>query len=315
MRYRRLGKTGLEVSVLGLGTWQFGGEWGKQFTAVEVEALVGAAKEHGVNLIDTAECYGDHLAESLIGQAIRDDRADWIVATKFGHNFHPDRIGTAGWSPEVRSDHWSPPEVLEQLDSSLKALGTDYVDVYQLHGGSDEEFDRSGLWEMLGEQVEKGKIRFLGISLGGSDNLYQTERANEVGSSVIRVTHNRFDRTAERRVFPACLERNLGVLAREPLANGYLGGKYKPGAWITASDDWRSAQDEQEVQDKLRAVQEIQRTEVPDGMPMAAWALAWCLRHPTVSAVIAGSRSVEQLQSNAAAADLELAPKEHPQAL
>src|SRR5206468_2123391 len=88
MKYRRLGKTNLKVSVIGVGTWQFGGEWGKDFTQDEVTAMFDRARDLGINLIDTAECYGDHLSESLIGHAIRRDRANWIVATKFGHKYH-----------------------------------------------------------------------------------------------------------------------------------------------------------------------------------------------------------------------------------
>jgi len=87
MKYRRLGKTGLKVSVVGVGTWQFGGEWGKAFTQEEVNRLLARAAELGINLIDTAECYGDHLSETLIGRAIRGKRGSWIIATKFGHRF------------------------------------------------------------------------------------------------------------------------------------------------------------------------------------------------------------------------------------
>src|SRR6185503_20586838 len=88
MKYRILGKTGLRVSVIGVGTWQFGGEWGKSFAQDEVTAMLRRAQELGVNLIDTAECYGDHLSESLIGGALQGNREQWIVATKFGHKFH-----------------------------------------------------------------------------------------------------------------------------------------------------------------------------------------------------------------------------------
>ena len=102
-------------------------------------------------------------------------------------------------------------------------------------------------------------------------------------------------------------------MVREPLANGYLSGKYRPGGSITAGDDWRSAGDPVEVQRRLELVEDIQRTEVPEGMAMAQWAIAWCLQHPAVSCVVAGARSVEQLQSNAAAADLALIREDHPQ--
>ena len=88
MKYRRLGKTGLDVSVVGIGTWQFGGEWGKAFTQGEVDAIMDRAADLGINLVDTAECYGDHLSEALVGRAIKRDRQKWIVATKFGHRYH-----------------------------------------------------------------------------------------------------------------------------------------------------------------------------------------------------------------------------------
>jgi aryl-alcohol dehydrogenase-like predicted oxidoreductase len=272
-----------------------------------VDGLLGRAKELGINLIDTAECYGDHLSESLIGKTIEKEREDWIVATKFGHKF---------LSNFERSQEWSPQEVLEQLEASLRALRTDYVDVYQFHSGDDEAFDQDELWQMLNDQVKAGKIRHLGISISSrSENIHQTQRASEVGASVIQLVYNRLDREPEQRVLPTCQEQDLGVLARVPLASGFLSGKYKPGSRFTNKDDIRSLRDEQEVQDRLNRVQEIQRTEVPEGVPMAAWALAWCLQHPAVSAVIPGCKTVEQVNSNASAADLGIVRDDHPQAV
>jgi aryl-alcohol dehydrogenase-like predicted oxidoreductase len=224
MRYRKLGRSGVTVSVVGLGTWQFGGEWGKRFSQAEVDSLLRRAAELGVNLIDTAECYGDHLSESLIGRAIARNRDSWIVATKFGHRFHADRIAKANWDvSELRTDAWSPREVVAQLDASLRALQTDYVDVYQSHGGQDAPFNSPQLWETLQQEVAKGKIRHLGISLDATD-VDQTKLAPGVNADVIQVTYNRLNRVAEEGVLPACAHADLGVLAREPLANGYLSG-------------------------------------------------------------------------------------------
>jgi myo-inositol catabolism protein IolS len=314
MKYRRLGKTGLRVSVVGIGTWQLSGEWGQAFTQQEVDRLLGRAGESGVNLVDTAECYGDHLAEELIGAAIR-QRNEWVIATKFGHQFHPEAMGQEQWSPvSVRSDHWKPREVIGQLEASLRALGTDHVDLYQAHSASDAVIDHDGLWEALHRQVAKGTVRHLGLSLSGGD-LHQAGRAGQVGAGVIQVGYNRLDRTAEEGLFQACLDQDLGVMVREPLANGYLSGKYRPGAGITGSSDWRSAGDPVEAQRRLELVEQIRRTEVPQGMAMAQWAIGWCLRHPAVSCVVAGARSVEQVQSNAAAVDLELVREDHPQAV
>jgi myo-inositol catabolism protein IolS len=187
------------------------------------------------------------------------------------------------------------------------------VDLYQMHSGAAELLGRQELWEALHRQVASGKVGHLGVSLGGGD-VEQVRRAAEVGASVVQVGYNRLDRTAEQGVLAACLEQELGVLVREPLANGYLSGKYRPGAWVTASDDWRSGHDPAEARRRLELVQELGRTEVPQGVAMAAWAIAWCLRHPAVSCVVAGCRSVQPLEANAAAADLDLVRDDHPQA-
>jgi aryl-alcohol dehydrogenase-like predicted oxidoreductase len=228
MKYRQLGSTGLRVSVIGLGTWQLGGEWGQRFTQQEVDELLGRARELGANLLDTAECYGDHLAEALIGTAIHHHRADWVVATKFGHRFHPEAMQQDGRSPvQLRTDHWTPTEVVGQLEASLRALSTDYVDLYQMHSGSQEVFSRHDLWEALSQQVAMGKVRHLGVSLSGGD-VDQARRAAEVGASVVQVGYNRLDQTAEQDVLPAGLDQHLGVIVREPLANGYLTKRQVP---------------------------------------------------------------------------------------
>ncbi|GIO87680.1 aldo/keto reductase [Paenibacillus faecis] len=295
MKYRRLGKTELDVSVIGIGTWQFGGEWGLQFTQKEVDAILDKGQELGINLIDTAECYGDHLSESFIGDYLsRRKREDWIVATKFGHHFH-ERF--------TRSDKFGAKDVLEQLDGSLKALKTDYIDLYQFHSGPDEAFDNDELWTALDKQVQAGKIRHLGTSIGSNDNLHQTEASTKVNSQVIQVVYNRLDRTPEQRVFPSCERQDLGVLARVPLASGYLSGKYKPGA-VFDSTDVRHRHDPESTRQKLEEVERIAREEVPESVDMARWALAWCLRHPAVSAVIPGCKNPAQVEANASAAEL-----------
>ncbi|MFC0559325.1 aldo/keto reductase [Halalkalibacter alkalisediminis] len=304
MKYRKLGKTDLHVSAVGIGTWQFGGEWGKEFTQKEVDEILEKAKEMGINLIDTAECYGDHLSESLIGQYLAlGKREDWLVATKFGHHFHENF---------TRTSHWSAKEVVKQLDDSLKALQTEYVDLYQFHSGSDEEFKNDDLWTALDKQIEAGKVRHLGVSIGSNDNLLQTGLASEVNAQVIQVVYNRLDRKPEERVFPSCEKQELGVLARVPLASGFLSGKYKPGV-VFESNDVRHRQEEQEVAKQLKLVEEIQRHEVPEGVNMAEWALAWCLRHPAVTSVIPGCKDVKQVELNARAATL--VTDKHPQAV
>lgn len=306
MKYRRLGKTDLRVSVIGVGTWQLGGEWGKTFEQTEVDAMLAKAFELGVNLIDTAECYGDHLSEELIGRAIKGQRDDWIIATKFGHGFK---------ESFERDMLFEPEHVREQLEKSLKALQTDYIDLYQFHSGTDEMLDTPGLWDLLQEQVDAGKVRHLGISISKTHgSLYQVDKATEVDAEAIQVVYNRIHRKPEGEIFDSCLRQDLGVLARVPLASGFLSGKYNTEATFAETDVRSVWQDNEEKREIVEEVVKL-KSEVPDGVPMAQWALAWCLQHPAVTCVIPGCKTVVQVESNAKAAELDMVKNDHPQAV
>lgn len=295
MRYRILGSTGLRVSVIGIGTWQFGGEWGRQYSQAEVDAILDQAAELGINLIDTAECYGEHLSERLIGNYLaRHDRSRWVVATKFGHHFK-------GFLS--RDDLFSPAAVLMQLDASLQALRGDTIDLYQFHSGADEAFENPQLWETLAQQQHAGKIRHLGISILGKGSELQAQKAREVGAESLQVIYNRLDRRPERLYFDHAQLDNLGILARVPLASGLLSGKYGAGTTFPATEV-RGTFDAEKLKRDLAEVDQIKEAEVPAGVPMAQWALAWCLKNPLVSAVIPGCKDASQVRANAAAADL-----------
>ena len=297
MRYRILGSTGLRVSVIGVGTWQFGGEWGRTFSQAEVDAILDRAAELGINLIDTAECYGDHLSERLVGDYLsRRDRSRWIVATKFGHHFN--RFMD-------RTEDFSAAGVRQQLEASLRALQADTIDLYQFHSGSDTQLLNEDLWAMLAEQKRSGKVRHLGISILGKGSEPQAREAGRLGAEALQVIYNRLDRRPEQLYFPHAQRDNLGILARVPLASGLLSGKYRADV-VFAANDWRSTFDAERLSRDVTEVERIRQTEVPAGMTLAQWALAWCLKHPVVSALIPGCKDPAQVTANAAAADLEL---------
>ncbi|HYO09916.1 MAG TPA: aldo/keto reductase [Tepidisphaeraceae bacterium] len=304
MKYRRLGKTNLRVSVIGMGTWQLGGEWGKDFSQDEVDRMFDAAREVGINFIDTAECYGDHTSERLLGGAVERDREKWVVATKFGHRFT---------GHMQRSDERSPRDAVEQLEASLKALRTDHVDLLQYHSLADEEFENEALQQALVKLKQQGKARHIGNSIRGNADDRQTRQSERAQVEVLQVIYNRLDRRPETRDFPYAQQHDLGILARVPLASGFLSGKYQPGARFAANDT-RAGQSPEQVDQKLQEVERIARQEVPPGVPMAQWALAWCLQHPAVTCVIPGCKDVEQVRSNAAAASLAMVKDDHPQA-
>jgi len=295
MEYRILGSTGLRVSVVGIGTWQLGGEWGHDYAQSEADAIFDKGAELGMNLIDTAECYGDHLSERLIGDYLsRHDRSRWIIATKFGHRFN---------SFLNRTDDFSVDGMREQLEESLRSLRVETIDIYQFHSGVDALFQNPELWTMLAEQKRAGKIRHLGISILGKGSELQAREARNVGAEVLQVIYNRLDRRPEQTVFPHAQKNNLGILARVPLASGLLTGKYRPGATFDGKDV-RATFDAQKMEKDLQEVERIRQTEVSPGIPMGQWALAWCLKNPLVSCVIPGCKDAAQVEANASAANL-----------
>jgi aryl-alcohol dehydrogenase-like predicted oxidoreductase len=295
MKYRRLGKTNLNVSAIGVGTWQFGGGWGKTFGQEEATAILDRARALGINFIDTAECYGHHVSESLIGNAIAGNRSHWILATKFGHNAHN------GLEP---AENTKAPQVLLQLEASLKALKTDYIDVYQLHSATREQFENDELWSMLGKQVQAGKVRFLGNSIGNPNMLPQVQRSSHYGISVIQTIYNAVKPKAEETVFPVARAQDLGVIARVPLASGFLSGKYQPGH-VFGDNDVRSQRPADGRDAEIAQALDILKQK-PADLNAATWANAWSLRAPEISTVIPGIKSVEQIEINAKAADIVL---------
>ena len=309
MRFRRLGKTDLRVSVVGLGTYQFGGRWGKDFTQKEASDIIATAKDNGINLLDTAECYGvNRLSETLVGHAIASSRSHWVLATKFGH----DRL-----SPTKNRPAFTASEVLQQLEGSLRTLQTDYIDLYQFHSGSNEDFDNDELWAMLEKQKQAGKVRHLGISVSRKSSEwreYQTRKASSVGVSAIQVKYNRVERDAETEVLPECLTQDLGVLVRVPLASGLLSGRYQTLTAFDDSDARAGKYDPQTIARMQQEIQDIIRDELPENISLPEYSLAWSLSHPAVSCVIPGCKTPEHVRMNASVADLPLVDDNHPQA-
>jgi aryl-alcohol dehydrogenase-like predicted oxidoreductase len=297
MQYRILGGSNLRVSTVGIGTWQLGGEWGRVFSQEETDLILDAGAEAGINLIDTAECYGDHASERLIGDYLsRHDRARWIVATKFGHHFR-------GFLD--RDTNFSTDAVRQQLEDSLRALRIECIDLYQFHSGSDELFRNAELWSMLAAQKKAGKIRHLGVSILAKGSENQAREAAQCGAEALQVVYNRLDRRPEEMYFPYAHRDRLGVLARVPLASGLLSGKYQAGAAFPANDV-RATYDAQKLRADIAEIERIRQNEVPPGVAMSQWALAWCLKNPHVTAVIPGCKDAAQVRANAAAADLEI---------
>ena len=289
----------MSVSVIGLGTWQLGGEWGTTFTARDARAIFDAAREQGITLVDTAECYGDHLAERLVGEAIREDRDRWVVATKFGHRYTV---------PFEREQAWTAAAVQEQLEDSLAGPRHRLDRPVPVPLGHARRLRQRGAVERCspgrsrrassvtsGSPLPAPSPRQTSSTRFGGPGRWAPSACRWCTTGCSGAPRTRFSRTAS--------SDGLGVLARVPLASGFLSGKYTAGASF-APGDIRSRRSAEEIARLAAEAERIRREEVPEGSPMAAWALAWCLRPTAVTAVIPGCRDPLQVRQNASAADL-----------
>ncbi len=291
MIYNKLGTTDLSVSAVGLGAWQFNGEWGKKFNQNDVCEILGVAESLGINFIDTAECYGDHLSEKFIGQFLkRNSRHKWIIATKFGHKYK-------GFLDA--EDRWSPKEVKQQLEDSLIALNTEYIDIYQFHSGSDEVFNNHELWRVLKEEKRAGKIRHLGLSISedvvlGND-LLQINKVREFGIDVIQVRYNWLQKEAENVLIPQCLKFGLGIVARQPLAYGYLSGKYNAESEFP-ENDVRHWQNRETFLKTMKSIDKL-KSKLRRNTNPAKWSIDWCFKNQGITSVIVGCKTSDQVKS------------------
>jgi len=287
MKYRTLGRTGLKVSEIGIGTWCFGGEWGP-FDRDEAVRTIQHAAGLGVNFLDTAECYGDHLSESIVGKAIKGNRDHWIIATKIGHKY----LGFLD-----RIDDYSPDFVKNSIEESLKALDVDVIDLIQFHGWPPDPDDTVALLETL---VDEGKIRFFGASTGGSQDPMDYLRYGK--GDTIQIIYNIFTRSPEKEAFPFCLENNIGIIARVPLASGALSGKFTLETKFPENDHRRRNLVGEKLAETVRKVDALKQL-LPENCTMARFALRYILAQPAVSTIIPGAKTVKQITDNAAASD------------
>ena len=283
MRTRKLGKDGPDVPVICFGAWPIGGGMG-EVDERQAIAATHAAIDSGVTFIDTAEGY--RTSEEVLGRALEGRRDDVFLATKLSGDHSVEHIRNA-------------------LTNSLKALRTDYVDLYQIHGPKPE-------WpieDTMGELVrfrDEGKVRYLGVSNFSAE---QTEAASAHGlihSSQPR--YNMIQRDAEESLLPYCLERGIGVIAHSPLAKGLLTGKYSAGHEFPEGDERHDHPyyGGSVMSTAFAVVDRLKGWASDHGQSLADLAIAWTLGHPAVTSSIVGAKTPEQARMNAASGDWEL---------
>ena len=301
MRYRNLGRTGMRVSEISLGTWAFGGDWGT-VGADDAYAALNRAVDLGVNFLDTADVYGDGRSERLIARLLKDRPDEEIlVATKAGRLLDPHTAEGYGYE-----------NLSAFVERSLKNLEVEALDLLQLHCPPTEAYRQDSTFEALEKLKVEGKVRHYGVSV---EKVEEARMAlGYPGVETVQIIFNIFRQKPDEEFFPLAEEREIGILARVPLASGLLSGKMSADRAFS-QDDHRFFNRNGEAFDRgetfsgvdfetgLRAAEDLKEL-VPEGHTLAQFALRWILMHPAVSCAIPGGKNPSQVEDNVAAAGM-----------
>ncbi len=302
MKHRRLGKTGIEISEVSLGTWQVGGRWGEPFNEGSAIAILNKAMDEGINFIDTADVYGDGLSEKMVGQVVRSRSERIYVATKCGRRLSPHN-----------NQSYTPKALRQFVEESLANSGLETLDLIQLHCPPTEVYQRDEIFELFERLKEEGKIQNLGVSVEKVEEAMMAIRYDNV--TTIQIIFNMFRHKPSERFFREAAKRDVGIIVRVPLASGMLTGLYtrdtkfgrtdhryfnRNGAMFDKGETFSGV----DYATGLDAVEEIRKL-FPERENLAPLALKWVLMFPEVSCVIPGASSENQLVSNLNAAALD----------
>jgi len=310
MEYRQLGRSGLRVSTITLGTMGFGGSgWAAAVGQIDVAGAkrqIGLARDAGVNLFDTADVYSDGTSEEILGAALGSARDEVLVATKVR--------GAMGEGPNDAG--LSRHHVLRGVEASLRRLGTDYIDLYQVHEW-DGQTPLEETLHALDTLVTSGKVRYVGCSNYAAwqlaKALWTADKHDYQPFVSQQVYYSLQNRDIEHELVPLAVDQGLGILVWSPIAGGLLSGKYRRGVDAPAGSrhlsDWSEppVHDEEKLYD---TIEELVAIGEAHGVSAAQVALAYTLAKPAITSVIVGARTEEQLSDNLAAADLALTVEE-----
>ena len=300
MKYRPLGRTGWNVSEISFGAWAIGGFWGQVSDEESLKAL-HTAVDSGVNFIDTADVYGDGRSERLIARLKKECKDEIIVATKAGRKLLKQTV-----------EGYSRQNLTEWIDNSLRNLATDSLDLLQLHCPSTDLYYHPEVFGILDDLVKAGKLRYYGVSVERVEEAIKATEFPNVQS--VQIIFNCFRQRPAEVFFPLAKQRQVGILARVPLASGMLTGKLRRDSKF-AADDHRTFNRHGEMFDMgetfsgvdyelgLKAVEEI-RALLPQGVSMTQFALRWILMFDAVSCAIPGGKRPDQVSENCRASEL-----------
>jgi aryl-alcohol dehydrogenase-like predicted oxidoreductase len=295
MNYRKLGKTGFEVSEISLGTWQVGGKWGSKFDHDLAESIIREAIDRGLNFIDTADVYSDGESEKAVGKAVKRSGKEVHIATKCGRQIQPHV--SKGYTPAVLRGY---------VEDSLKRIGTECLDLVQLHCPPPEVYYRPEIFGEFEKMKEEGKILNLGVSVEKVEEAIKAIEFENV--TTVQIIYNIFRHRPHEKFFEMAREKNVGLIIRVPLASGLLSGKFASDTRF-APGDHRFFNRNGMMFDKgetfagvpyetgLKAVARLKEL-FPEGIPLALVALRWILMREEVSCIIPGASSPDQVRTN-----------------
>lgn len=301
MNYRQLGKTQFNIAEVALGTWQVGGKWGSGFDHQNAERILHAAMDQGINFIDTADVYESGLSEAAVGKAIRVRSERIYLATKCGRQINPHV-----------SEGYQLSTLRKFVEDSLRNTGMEALDLIQLHCPPTAVYYRPEIFGLFEQLKTEGKILNLGVSVEKVEEALKAIEYENV--TTIQIIFNMFRQRPMELFFAEAKKRNVGIIARVPLASGLLTGKYSASTQF-AEGDHRffnrdgAAFDKGETfsgidyENGLKAV-ELLKGQFPNVDNLAPYALKWILQFPEISCIIPGASNLEQLKSNSSASDL-----------
>lgn len=308
MQTRPLGSTGLKITTIGLGTWAIGGGdwkfgWGRQ-DADEAVAAIERAVDLGINWVDTAPVYGAGKSEELVGRALRNiPKSRWpIVGTKLGRINQPDQ----SIKPDISRD-----SIRRECEASLKRLGVEAIDLYQMHWAEPEPDIEEG-WGAMDELRREGKVRHIGVC---NYNVAQMERIAKIAPiASLQPPYSMLRREIEGSQLPYCAEHNIGVVAYSPMQKGLLTGKFTADRATSLDASDHRSRDPNFQQPRLpvhlELVEGLRRIASQAGRDVAQLAIAWTLRRPEVTSAIVGARNPRQIEETAGAGDWVLSDGE-----
>jgi aryl-alcohol dehydrogenase-like predicted oxidoreductase len=310
MDYRQLGRSGLRVSTITLGTMGFGGSgWAAAVGQIDVEGArrqIGLARDAGVNLIDTADVYSSGTSEEILGQALGSSRDEVLIATKVRMP-----MGEGPNDAGLSRHH-----IIRAAEASLRRLGTDYIDLYQVHEW-DGHTPLEETLHALDHLVQSGKVRYIGCSNYAAwqltKALWTSEREHISRFVSQQVYYSLQARDIENELVPLAVDQGLGILVWSPIAGGLLSGKYRRGVDAPEGSRHLGEWSEPPVHDEDKlydTIEELVAIGADHGVSAAQVALAYTMAKPAVTSLIVGARTEEQLADNLASAELELSAEE-----